>query len=383
MESIVIEGHKYNSIARAKPHKQKTARQLDSQQPRNHTMRFLVLAVALVCVASIGELVQARHSNLHEWAQFKRQHGKVYEDRAEEANRFALFLETKEKIAKHNANESHSYKLGLNHMADWTQEERSKLSGFRHDPVHHELRQEAAKDDPFLRALLDDATRLPEYVDWRKIPGRVTPVKNQGQCGSCWAFATTGVLEGQQLARNLTKDGKLVSLSEQDLVDCSDNDFGCDGGIMSLALTDVSKMGGIESEKDYPYVSPAHSECKFDKKKAVLTDSGSVDLPQYDEETLKTVVAKFGPVAVAIEATESMISYKEGVFDDTTCTDQLNHGVLVVGYGVDALHGNYWIIKNSWSKKWGENGYMKLKRGVRRCGISKIATIPTFKTQSS
>uniref|UniRef100_A0A6G1SDA4 Cathepsin L n=1 Tax=Aceria tosichella TaxID=561515 RepID=A0A6G1SDA4_9ACAR len=341
-------------------------------------MKFIIL-LSTVCLASIGELVLARHSNLHEWVQYKKVHGKVYEAPEEDSQRFSLFLAAKEQIRKHNAKPEASYRLALNHLSDLTPEEAAKSKGFIYDPVKHMKRLGASKYDPFLQEILADPAPVPDEIDWRKVPGRVTTVKNQGGCASCWAFSTTGLLEGQQVVRNITK--QLVSLSEQDLVDCSQSDYGCGGGDMDSALADIEKMGGIESEKDYPYKfgearSLGDDECHFKKSKAVMTDSGSVDLPENDHDVIRATVAKYGPVAIALEANESFRAYSSGIFDDPKCGTALDHAVLIVGYGKCPKHGDYYIVKNSWGENWGERGYIRIKPGV--CGVGSVAIISKF-----
>uniref|UniRef100_A0A6G1S8K2 Cathepsin L n=1 Tax=Aceria tosichella TaxID=561515 RepID=A0A6G1S8K2_9ACAR len=336
-------------------------------------MKASILLV-LVCLAAISELVLARRSSLHEWRQYKRQHGKIYETPEEEGHRFSLFLATKEYIRQHNTNDQVSYKLGLNHMADWTQEERASLKGLRYDPIEHERRLEASRNDPFLQAILDDPAPVPAEVDWRKVPNRVTEVKDQGQCGGCWAFASTGVLEGQQVVRNFTKT--LVPLSEQDLIDCSQQNMGCDGGLMSLAFSDVESTGGIENEIDYPFKGDDGVNCSLKKDKIVMTDSGSVDLPQHNEQIIKATVSKYGPVSTGIFASPKFQYYTSGVFNDPDCNDKLDHAVLIVGYGKDPKEGDFWIVKNSWSDAWGDKGYIKMKFGI--CGIGKMSTIAKF-----
>jgi len=211
----------------------------------------------------------------------------------------------------------------------------------------------------------------------------VTPVKNQGQCGSCWSFSTTGSVEGAyQIA---TK--KLVSLSEEDLVQCDQVDMGCAGGLMDNAFKFIEK-NGIAAETAYPYISGTgiRGLCNADKEKAaVVTITGYKDIPAEDEDALKTAVA-LGPVSVAIEADKHVFQlYKKGVIDSHGCGTQLDHGVLVVGYGSQkTLFGSkdYWTVKNSWGPTWGEDGYVKLARGTtakpkNMCGVASQASYPT------
>jgi C1A family cysteine protease len=132
----------------------------------------------------------------------------------------------------------------LNHLSDWTPEEFAQLNGFRRDPDEDRQRHEEADTDPFVQSILNDTTPLPAQVDWRQVPNRVSAVKDQSSCGSCWAFASTGVLEGQQVSAN--KTGSLIPLSEQNLMDCSRKNNACYGGNMYDAFEDVAAMGGIE-----------------------------------------------------------------------------------------------------------------------------------------
>uniref|UniRef100_A0A6G1S606 Cathepsin L n=1 Tax=Aceria tosichella TaxID=561515 RepID=A0A6G1S606_9ACAR len=337
---------------------------------------IIPLLLALVClVDTLGQLVLARHeSSLREWAQYKRQYGKVYGTPEEDARRFSLFMASREEIKQHNANEQSSYKLGLNHMADWTREERYTLGGVIYDPIEHEKGLEASKDHSFLQAILDGPAPLPAELDWRLVPDRVSAVRDQGKCSAGWAIAVTGVLEGQEVVRNFTE--QLVTLSPQYLIDCSFENFhGCTSGWVSPALKEVANLG-VKSEADFPWTGVYSNVCDFTHGDMVINDSGSIYLPKNNEKVLRTTVAKFGPVPVGIYASPKLHQYKSGIFNEPDCNGQLDHFVLIVGYGNDPKEGDYWIVKNSWSDDWGEKGYMRIKFGV--CGLGQVANIPTF-----
>jgi len=216
---------------------------------------------------------------------------------------------------------------------------------------------------------------VPDAIDWRD-KDYVTPVKDQGQCGSCWSFSTTGALEGQ----HKRKSGVLTSLSEQNLVDCSKKfgNNGCEGGLMDNAFAYIKENHGIDTETSYPYEGK-EGRCRYNKRAIGATDSGFVDVPAGSETHLKQAVASVGPVSVAIDAShESFQFYNEGVYDEQECSsEELDHGVLVVGYGTSEEGQDYWIVKNSWSPKWGRDGYVFMSRNKNnQCGIASSASYP-------
>jgi len=214
---------------------------------------------------------------------------------------------------------------------------------------------------------------IPDSVDWRD-KNLVTPIKNQEQCGSCWAFSAVGSMEGQ----HALKTGNLVSLSESQIVDCDTNstDKGCMGGEMDGAFKYVISHGGLESEKDYPYVAK-DDPCTFDKSKVAAKFSGFKDVTG-GEAGLKEAVATVGPISVGIDASSPLFQfYKKGVYHGLFCSStNLDHGVLVVGYGTTDDGKDYWLVKNSWGEVWGNKGYVKMARNQNNnCGI---ATEPSY-----
>lgn len=216
---------------------------------------------------------------------------------------------------------------------------------------------------------------VPNKIDWRQ-QGAVTPVKDQGQCGSCWAFSATGALEGQ----HFRKTNRLVSLSEQNLVDCSKDygNDGCNGGLMDNAFKYINVNKGIDTETSYPYEAKDDT-CRYNLNDVGAEDKGFVDIPSGNEKKLKEAVATVGPVSVAIDAANpSFQLYASGVYFEPQCSSEnLDHGVLAVGYGTDKKSGDYWLVKNSWGDSWGDDGYIKMSRNKENnCGIATQASYP-------
>ncbi|XP_069182627.1 cathepsin L isoform X5 [Procambarus clarkii] len=297
---------------------------------------------------------------------FMKQHNKAYKSQAEFKKRFNIFRQNMKKVHILQQNERGSAKYGPTKFADLTEQEFRKMLGLRHD-----LKPELSSMRP---AVIPEDIELPNEYDWRS-QGVVTPVKNQGMCGSCWAFSVTGNVEGQWAIRHKN----LISLSEQELVDCDTSDEGCNGGMPENAYDAIQKLGGLESETDYPY-DAKDEQCHFNKSMVKVTVNGSVELPQ-DEIALAKWLTKNGPVSIGINA-NALQFYVGGVSHPLKflCNPKdLDHGMLIVGYGVHTtkyLHRKqpYWIIKNSWGSDWGEQGYYRVYRGDGTCGVNLMAT---------
>jgi len=326
-------------------------------QPSDDTLRFHPLQ-------DIEEFVEAQ------WQKFTTKHNKQYEGH-ESAYRREVFSQNLKKVAMHNYLHQQglkSFSLGVNEYSDMEHSEFVQvMNGYKQDS------SERVHDKATYMSILQPVD-LPDEVDWRK-KGYVTEVKNQGHCGSCWSFSATGALEGQ----HYRKTGTMVSLSEQNLVDCSQQwgNHGCEGGLMDNAFQYIKDNDGIDTENSYPYTAE-EGTCHFKAQYSGATDTGYVDLPQGDEEKLKEAVATIGPISVAIDASHmSFQLYQTGVYDEPECSsEQLDHGVLVVGYGT--LDGqDYWLVKNSWGPSWGQDGYVYMARNKdNQCGIATQASYP-------
>nr|XP_045606835.1 digestive cysteine proteinase 2-like [Procambarus clarkii] len=323
------------------------------------------VAVLFVC----GLTLVSATGTLSPWSLFKAKYGKKYQDLSEEAFRKSVFDDNQQFIDDFNekfANGEVSFSVRMNQFGDMTLEEfNAVMKGYNGAQKRSSVAQHVSRDEGVPQAT---------DVDWRQ-KGAVTQVKNQEQCGSCWAFSATGSLEGQ----HFLKTGTLVSLSEQNLVDCSGDfgNFGCGGGLMDNAFDYIKKNEGVDTEASYPYEAK-DGVCRFSKDNIGATCTGYVDIQEGNETNLMTAVRDVGPVSVGIDASHQTFQfYDKGVYFEPDCSERvLDHGVLAVGYGSqDSL--DFWLVKNSWGTDWGTAGYINMARNKdNNCGIATAASYP-------
>lgn len=327
-------------------------------------MRFIVLAALIACAsaASIFDVTMDVH-----WSNYKTVHGKNYGK--EESIRRLIWEANMKYINQHNeeaTNGVHTYTLAMNKYGDMTSEEFGAM--FNGYNKTGEIKQRLGQ------AYKLSGSANPDSVDWRT-QGYVTPVKDQGQCGSCWAFSAVASLEGQHFKAS----NQLVSLSEQNLVDCSkkQGNQGCNGGLMDQAFDYIKVNKGIDTEASYKYTA-RDGRCAFNAATVGATDTGFVDIPAGDESALTDALATIGPISVAIDASHSSFQlYSKGIYNEKRCSStQLDHGVTAVGYGSNA-DGDFYIVKNSWATVWGMEGYILMSRNNKnQCGIASAASYP-------
>ncbi|KAF8391255.1 hypothetical protein HHK36_023557 [Tetracentron sinense] len=276
--------------------------------------------------------------------------GRVYKDSEEKEMRFKIFQANVEFIDSFNGAGGRSYKLSVNEFADQTNEEFiASRNGYKRSSPRKSIATSSFR--------YQNVTAVPSSRDWRK-KGAVTPVKDQGQCGCCWAFSAVAAMEWITQLIN----GKLISLSEQELVDCDTSgvDQGCEGGLMDDAFTFIENNHGLATEANYPYKG-IDGTCSTKKAEAKI--NGFEDVPSNSEKALLKAVAN-QPVSVAIDASGSDFQfYSSGVFTGE-CGTSLDHGVTAVGYGTSADGTKYWLVKNSWGTEWGVDGYIMMQRDV-------------------
>ena len=332
-------------------------------------MNGLIIFFSLFCLAQSSLL-----ERFENWA---KNFAIKFRDEHHYENTFLTWVSNNKYIEEVNA-KNLSYILGHNQFSGMNQDEFQAYLGLSGEDKNI--------DEPRQYEVLVDVTELPSSVDWRK-EGAVTPVKNQGQCGSCWSFSTTGALEGAYF----NKYGTLLSFSEQQLVDCDTlrnggKDHGCKGGLMDNAFSWISKNGGLCVETEYPYVSgttttggTCQTTCTAISNSKVVD---FVDVTPSSDDAMMTALSK-RPVSIAIEADQKDFQlYKSGVFTGA-CGTKLDHGVLLVGYG-NELSDDFYLVKNSWGTSWGDAGYIKLGRGKQynngdgQCGLLLQGSYPTL-----
>jgi len=331
---------------------------------------FFIIVTFGASMISSANLLNRRD----EWSEFMgflKQFEKKYDSLEALEARFDIFRQNLKEILEHNSIIGKNFTMGVNQFTDLSPEE------FKADYANGLGLGVFGVDKTACKTYAPTGKVVPDSWDWRE-HGAVTPVKNQGQCGSCWSFSASGAMEGAWAIK--TTD--IISISEQQLVDCSKKygNLGCKGGFMDNAFQ-YAIDNGMCSEESYPYTSGVTKtggscvDCK-----PVVSIKGCSDVPPNNQVALKEAVALIGPISIALDAeTKLFQSYKSGVITSESCGTNLDHGVLIVGYGEeDGI--KYWLVKNSWGASWGDAGYIKISRSESKndAGICGIAMQPSF-----
>ena len=329
-------------------------------------MKYIVLLSVINLVTSYNINNREDYNTLNKFNKFIKDYNKRYNS-TEYKYRYNVFLKNIEHIERVNQ-ENRGYELGLNKFADLTNTEFIGMyTGYKGKQTNHSKLVQINKNH-FLQ-------NHPDYVDWRA-SGLVTNIKDQGQCGSCWAFSAVATLEGQFAKKNKS----LESLSEQNLVDCAYNfgNEGCDGGWPNAALSYVRYNHGIDDEDDYPYQA-IDENCVYNKSDSVTSLHLVHNISSGNETELLTSLATIGPISVAIDAEDDFQFYKSGIFKSLSCSNTtLDHAVTAIGYGIDKVGNNsFYIIKNSWGTDWGMDGYIYFSMSIpNMCGIATASCYP-------
>ncbi|OMO65391.1 Granulin [Corchorus olitorius] len=306
--------------------------------------------------------------------QWKEKHRKVYNHAEEAERRFQIFKRNLKYILEMKSTKQ-GHHVGLNKFADLSNEEFRKA-------YLSKVKKPVNKGRTLSRTRNGQSCDAPSSLDWRNY-GIVTGVKDQGSCGSCWAFSSTGAMEGI----NALVTGNLISLSEQELVDCDSTNYGCEGGYMDYAFEWVINNGGIDSEADYPYTG-IDGTCNITKEETKVVSIDSYQDVEESDSALLCAVAQ-QPVSVGIDGSAIDFQLYTGGIYDGSCSDNpddIDHAVLIVGYGADEEGEEYWIVKNSWGTSWGIEGYFYLRRGTDLpygvCAVNAMASYPTKEASS-
>jgi C1A family cysteine protease len=313
-------------------------------------------ALASASAYTVSDTTMERH-----YLNYMAEHGKSYATKEEYLFRLAEFTKKMVLIEEHNSKNTDDAEVALNHMSDWTDDEYKQILGYKGTKARNGT------------VFTGEGKAIPDSVNW-VTAGAVTPVKNQGSCGSCWSFSATGSMEG----RYQISTGDLVSFSEQQLMDCSKSqgNNSCEGGLMDFAFTyaETSKM---ETEAQYPYTAKDAKTCKDGSGNVEIKDF--TDVKPKSPSALAAAVAE-GPVSIAIDAGSPLFQLYHGGIMKHFCGQSLDHGVLLVGYGTDK-GTDYWLVKNSWGPTWGEKGYFRILRsmdGEGKGGVCGLQQDPSF-----
>jgi len=331
-------------------------------------MWFIFLTFVL---SSVNSTILFSRNETYYWNSFNnftKFYDKKYGSLEELNARFSIFKYNIFNIMRHNLKYPDNFSMSINKFTDLTPDEFKSNNICLLNNKNYKISSNCKKYEY-------QGLNVPDEIDWRKY-NAVTNVKNQGVCGSCWSFSTTGAIEGA----NAIKNNKLISLSEEQLVDCSTTygNNACNGGLMDNAFQYVIE-NGLCSEEDYPYNSGETKSCNTNCN-TVVKISGCYDVEENNQIALKEAVS-ITPVSIAIEADTYLFQhYSKGVIKSKFCGNNLDHGVLIVGYGIeDGV--KYWLVKNSWGDNWGDNGYVKIERSDSKndtgiCGIASQASFP-------
>jgi len=331
-----------------------------------HKTVFIICSLLLLASTLSTEQQQYEEAN-NLWGPWKAAHNKVYSE-TEETARFAIFLDNYKHILKFNS-ENTSVKLALNKMADISKEE------FKQKYLGLAVKESDSKYIRVNTVKLPELGDLPQTVDWNA-QGAVGPVKDQGQCGSCWAFSTVGALESYHY---IQYGGDMLSFSEQQVIDCArESNFGCNGGFPYTAF-EYASINGLQLESDYPYAEE-QGACQYSKDKARQVNIGYSFVQTQSKDMLKVALA-ITPTVVAVEADQSIFQfYSKGVIG-FGCGKKVDHAVLAVGYDI-VDDAEAYVVKNSWGTTWGVNGYFylstdpSLNGGYGACGVLSQPVFP-------
>jgi len=336
-------------------------------------MKFALLVFALIiCVSAIVPrrekirpdsprvFAQAQQLLTQQFNAYKTKYNKVYESSLEESTRFENFKKSIQRSAERNEKSLNGPVFGITKFSDLSVEEFKQYLGYVPKP-HTEERSVFPKSK----------VEAPGSFDWRD-KNRVTPVKDQGQCGSCWAFSVTENIESVYMIKNNIGGDSMDTLSVQEIVDCDDQDQGCNGGDPPTAYAYVISAGGLETEADYPYTATTGT-CNFDQSRVkVSIDNWKYATKSSDESAMVDALVNWGPLSICVDA-ETWQDYNGGIMSASGCGTSLDHCVQAVGYDTSSSTP-YWTVRNSWGTDWGENGFIRLQYGHNACGCAAEAT---------